>query len=144
MVPPSTPYRGGRGGGKSRVLRARNLGAAGGWGGAWRGVLRTYGMGVRAVYNRPSPAEARLRRYSTRYRGQDTRIFGISRFYSYSRFKYILIWEFDGTGLEKRACEAASQSDTWCTEGPRIVWTRLGSRPAKIRPRGLAGVLPEH
>ena len=56
----------------------------------------------------------------------------------------ILIWEFDGTGLEKRACEAASQSDTWCTEGPRIVWSRLGSRPAKIRPRDLAGVLPEH
>ena len=103
----------------------------------------------RYAVNRPSPAEAdekvyvRLEEVQHAIPGT-----GYENIWNFSILQLqplqILIWEFDGTGLEKRACEAASQSDTWCTEGPRVVWTRLGSRPAKIRPRDLAGVLPEH
>ena len=105
----------------------------------------------RYAVNRPSPAEA-VEKVSARLEEVQHAIpgTGYENIWNFSILQlqplqiHVLIWEFDGTGLEKRACEAASQSDTWCTEGPRIVWTRLGSRPAKIRPRGLAGVLPEH
>jgi hypothetical protein len=102
-----------------------------------------------SAVNRPSPAEA-VEKVSVRLEEVQHAIpgAGYENIWNFSILQLqplqILIWEFDGTGLEKRACEAASQSDTWCTEGPRIVWSRLGSRPAKIRPRDLAGVLPEH
>jgi hypothetical protein len=105
-----------------------------------------------SAVNRPSPAEA-VEKVSVRLEERGTARDTGGRIREYLEFLdstakplqiLILVWEFDGTGLEKRACEAASQSDTWCTEGPRIVWSRLGSRPAKIRPRGTAGVLPEH
>ena len=57
----------------------------------------------------------------------------------------ILKWEFESTGREKRECEAASRSDTWCTEGPRGFLDAASALDRqKFRPGGLVGVLPEH